>query len=435
QLQQVVKHFFEGGGRVIDTSPNYGRSDTVLGSLLADGGWRKQCFLATKIAADSREAAEAQWAESLRRLRTDHVELLQVHNLRDWKRQLPYARELKAQGRTKYVGVTHYTDAGLPELEQVLRSEALDFIQIHYSVNSAAAAKTVLPLALDRGVAVIINRAFDDGRLFAKVRDTPLPAWAADVGVSSWAQLCLKVAISHPAVTVVIPATGKPERQRDQLEAGTGPLLDTPQQPELLRRASACAAPDDTRHRDFHPPALAVAPVRRAAARGTGGRRRPGDVLPAVHRLLHAAAGARDLRRGRWRGQPAVAVHRHLRRDPRGAAAVRLDRIEGAAAAHRALGVRRGGRQPARLRRQPAAAAGERVGRARVLHLGVGDQPAADLAGLERACRRVRAGSDQGEQAPDHAAGRPARAWRPAAAVLAPDRRQRRHRAVAAPLA
>ncbi|ADV28637.1 aldo/keto reductase [Pseudoxanthomonas suwonensis 11-1] len=239
QLQRVVKHFFEGGGRVIDTSPNYGRSDTVLGSLLADGGWRKQCFLATKIAADSREAAEAQWAESLRRLRTDHVELLQVHNLRDWKRQLPYARELKAQGRTKYVGVTHYTDAGLPELEQVLRSEALDFIQIHYSVNSAAAAKTVLPLALDRGVAVIINRAFDDGRLFAKVRDTPLPAWAADVGVTSWAQMFLKFAISHPAVTVVIPATGKPERQLDQLKAGTGPLLDTPQQQELLRRFSA----------------------------------------------------------------------------------------------------------------------------------------------------------------------------------------------------
>ena len=238
-LEEVARIFFEGGGAVIDTSPNYGRSDAVVGRLLADGGWRDRCFLATKIAADSREAAQAQWAESLRRLRTDRVELLQVHNMRDWRRQLPYARELKAQGKAKYVGITHYTDAGLAEMEQILRTEALDFIQIHYSVNSTNAAKTVLPLAQDRGVAVLINRAFDDGRLFAQVRGKPLPGWAAEVGVGSWAQMFLKFAISHPAVTVVIPATGKPERQRDQLKAGAGPLLTQPQQQELLRRFAA----------------------------------------------------------------------------------------------------------------------------------------------------------------------------------------------------
>ncbi|AKC88308.1 aldo/keto reductase [Pseudoxanthomonas suwonensis] len=239
QLQEVVKIFFEGGARVIDTAPNYGRSDTVVGSLLEDGGWRDKAFIATKIAADSRQAAEAQWAESLRRLRTDKVELLQVHNLRDWQRQLPYARELKAQGKTKYVGVTHYVDAGLPELERILRSEPLDFIQIHYSVNSTRAADTVLPLAQDKGVAVLINRVFDDGKLFAKVKDVPLPAWAGEVGVTSWAQMFLKFAISHPAVTAVIPATGKPERQRDQLKAGSGPLLSAAQQQELVRQFSA----------------------------------------------------------------------------------------------------------------------------------------------------------------------------------------------------
>ncbi|UWX04114.1 aldo/keto reductase [Pseudoxanthomonas sp. NC8] len=239
QLQQVVKIFFEGGGRLIDTSPNYGRSDEVVGSLLQGGRWRDKAFIATKIAADSREAAEAQWAESLRRLRTAKVELLQVHNLRDWQTQLAYARELKARGLTKYVGVTHYTDAGLPELERILRGERLDFIQIHYSVNSTAAAKTVLPLAQDKGVAVIINRAFDDGRLFAKVKDVPLPAWAGETGVTSWAQLFLKFAISHPAVTVVIPATGKPERQLDQLKAGHGPLLGPAQQQELVRQFAA----------------------------------------------------------------------------------------------------------------------------------------------------------------------------------------------------
>lgn len=239
QLQKVVKIFFDGGGRLIDTSPNYGRSDEVVGSLLHGGGWRDNAFIATKIAADSREAAEAQWAQSLRRLRTDKVELLQVHNLRDWQTQLAYARELKAQGKTKYVGVTHYTDAGLPELEKILRGETLDFIQIHYSVNSTGAAKTVLPLAQDKGVAVIVNRAFDDGKLFAKVKDVPLPAWAGEAGVTSWAQMFLKFAVSHPAVTVVIPATGKPERQLDQLKAGHGPLLSPAQQQELVRQFAA----------------------------------------------------------------------------------------------------------------------------------------------------------------------------------------------------
>jgi aryl-alcohol dehydrogenase-like predicted oxidoreductase len=239
QLQQVAKIFFDGGARLIDTSPNYGRSDEVVGSLLHDGGWRDKAFIATKIAADSRQAAEAQWAESLRRLRTGKVELLQVHNLRDWQAQLAYARELKAQGKTKYVGVTHYTDAGLPELERILRGEKLDFIQIHYSVNSTNAAKTVLPLAQDKGVAVLVNRAFDDGKLFARVKDVPLPGWAAEAGVTSWAQMFLKFAISHPAVTVVIPATGKPERQLDQLKAGRGPLLTAAQQQELVRQFAA----------------------------------------------------------------------------------------------------------------------------------------------------------------------------------------------------
>ncbi|PSS58582.1 aldo/keto reductase [Pseudomonas sp. BBP2017] len=236
QLKQVLKVFFEGGGQVIDTSPNYGGADAVLGQLLEEGGWRSKTFLATKIAADSRAAAEAQWAVTLRSLRTDKVDLLQVHNLRDWQRQLPYARELKTQGLTRYVGVTHYVDGGLDELERILRQEQLDFIQIHYSVNSPTAARTVLPLAQDKGVAVLINRAFDDGRLFARVKDQALPAWAAESGIGSWAQLFLKFAISHPAVTAVIPATRRPERQLDQLKAGSGPLLSDDQRKQLIEQ-------------------------------------------------------------------------------------------------------------------------------------------------------------------------------------------------------
>ncbi|MEG0862490.1 MAG: aldo/keto reductase [Pseudomonas sp.] len=236
QLKQVLQVFFDGGGQVIDTSPNYGGADAVLGQLLEEGGWRSKTFLATKIAADSRAAAEAQWAGTLRSLRTDKVELLQVHNLRDWQRQLPYARELKAQGLTRYVGVTHYIDSGLDELERILRQEQLDFIQIHYSVNSPNAARTVLPLAQDKGVAVLINRAFDDGRLFARVKDQALPAWATAAGIGSWAQLFLKFAISHPAVTAVIPATSRPDRQLDQLKAGSGPLLSDAQRKQLIEQ-------------------------------------------------------------------------------------------------------------------------------------------------------------------------------------------------------
>ncbi|NMO20371.1 aldo/keto reductase [Pyxidicoccus fallax] len=233
-LKQVLKVFFDGGGRLIDTSPNYGPADTVLGALLAEGGSRERCFLATKIAADDLASAKEQWAESLRRLKTDRVELLQVHNLRAWEIQLPYARELKAQGKTKYIGLTHYRENGHAELERIVRAEKPDFLQINYSVASPQAARSLFPMAQELGVAVLVNRAFEDGKLFAQVADRPLPGWAAEVGVDSWAQLFLKFAISHPAVTAVIPATGKPNRQADNLKGGTGPLLSEAQQTELI---------------------------------------------------------------------------------------------------------------------------------------------------------------------------------------------------------
>ena len=232
-LKQVLQTFFDGGGTLIDTSPNYGNADTVLGELLAEGGHRGKCFLATKIAADDRASAQAQWAESLRRLKTDRVELLQVHNLRALDVQLPYARELKAQGQAKYVGVTHFVDSAHGQLADVLRREKPDFVQVNYSVSAPGAARTVFPVAQELGIAVLVNRAFDDGKLFAQVAGKPLPGWAADVGVDSWAQMFLKFATSHPAVTAVIPATGKPERQADNLKGGTGPLLSQAQKDEL----------------------------------------------------------------------------------------------------------------------------------------------------------------------------------------------------------
>ena len=233
-LRDVVRIFFEGGGSLVDTSPNYSNAEDVVGALLADGGWRERCFLATKLAADSREALEAQWADSLRRLRTDRVELLQVHNLRNMAEAMPYARELQAQGKAKYVGITHYLESGHAETVRLMRAEKPDFVQINYSVNAPQAAQTVFPVAQELGIAVIVNRAFDDGKLFAAARGRELPAWAADAGVASWAQMFLRFAISHPAVTAVIPATGKPERQQDNLGGGKGALLDEAQQAELV---------------------------------------------------------------------------------------------------------------------------------------------------------------------------------------------------------
>ncbi|MES2859032.1 MAG: aldo/keto reductase [Pseudomonadota bacterium] len=234
-LKDVLKVFFAGGGSVIDTSPNYSNAEDVVGALLAEGSLRKQCFLATKLAADDRASLEAQWAASMRRLRTDKVELLQVHNLRNLGQALPYARELKAAGRTRYIGLTHFRDSAHAELAALMRKEKPDFVQINYSVNAAQAASTLFPLAQELGIAVMVNRAFDDGKLFARSKDLPLPAWAGELQVGSWAQMFLRFAVSHPAVTVVIPATGKPERQADNLKGGMGPLLSTEQQAELVR--------------------------------------------------------------------------------------------------------------------------------------------------------------------------------------------------------
>ena len=232
-LKDVLQRFVAGGASVIDTSPNYSNAEDVLGDLMAELKLRDRIFLATKLAADNRAAGEAQFAQSLKRLRTDKVELLAVHNLRDWQVQLELARELKAAGKTKYIGLTHFRDDAHDRLAEIMAAEKPDFIQVNYSVSATNADRALLPLARDLGVAVMVNRAFDDGALFARVADKALPGWAAEMGVGSWSQMFLKFVISHPAVTVVIPATGKPERQSDQLKAGQGPDLTPAQRAEL----------------------------------------------------------------------------------------------------------------------------------------------------------------------------------------------------------
>ncbi|MFL9710070.1 aldo/keto reductase [Methylobacillus sp. Pita1] len=233
-LREVLRRFFAGGATVIDTAPSYGTAEEVIGQLLEELGLRSKAFLATKLGTSGREAGLAQFQDSLKRLRTDKVELLQVHNLRDWRPQFEVIKELKAQGKTRYTGLTHYVDSGHDELAEVVRKVKPDFLQVNYSVVSRNAEQKVFPVARELGVAVLINRAFEDGRLFSRVQGKPLPSWAAEAGIYSWAQAFLRFALSHPAVTTVIPATGKPDRQSDNLKAGSGPALTEAQRKSLI---------------------------------------------------------------------------------------------------------------------------------------------------------------------------------------------------------
>lgn len=234
-LPEVLKIFFEGGGAVIDTAPTYSNAEDVLGPLLAEQNLTSKAWLATKLSSvQGREDGLAQFEGSLKSLKTDKVHLLQVHNLGDTETQLKLARELKEQGKTKYVGLTHYLEGAHDRLLAAMREHKPDFIQINYSVGVRGAEKTLFPAAKDLGVAVMINRAFEDGRLFGRVKGKDLPGWAKEAGVGSWAQAFLKFALSDPAVTIVIPATGKPGRQADNLMAGRGPQLDAAQRKSLI---------------------------------------------------------------------------------------------------------------------------------------------------------------------------------------------------------
>ncbi len=234
-LREVLKIFFAGGGTVIDTAPTYSNAEDVLGALLAEQNLRAKCWLAIKLSGVSgREEGLVQFNDSLKRLKSDKVELLQVHNLRDTETQLKLAQELKKDGKVRYVGLTHYLESAHDELADLVAKLKPDFLQINYSVVTRGAERRVFPAAKDLGVAVMVNRAFEDGKLFGRVKDKALPAWAADAGITSWAQAFLRFALSHPAVTVVIPATGKPHRQADNLKAGQGVMLSEEQRKSLI---------------------------------------------------------------------------------------------------------------------------------------------------------------------------------------------------------
>ena len=224
--REVLKLFADAGGRLVDSSPMYGESESVIGDLAAELGITRKLFLATKVWTSGREAGIRQMEESFRRLRTERMDLMQVHNLVDWKTHLETLRGWKAGGKVRYIGITHYTEGAYNDLARVMATEDIDFVQFNYSIVSRTAEQRLLPLAQERKIAVLVNKPFEKAGLFDKVRGKGLPPWAQDFDCTSWAQFFLKFILSHPAVTCAIPATSKPKHLLDNMQAGRGRLPD-----------------------------------------------------------------------------------------------------------------------------------------------------------------------------------------------------------------
>jgi aryl-alcohol dehydrogenase-like predicted oxidoreductase len=221
-LPGVVDALLDAGGKVLDSSPMYGRAEETTGELLAANGRRGEAFLATKVWTRGNAEGIRQMEASFRLLRTDRIDLMQIHNLVDWRTHLATLRRWKDEGRIRYLGITHYTSSAYAEVEAVLRAERLDFLQINYALDDREAERRLLPLAAERGVAVIVNMPFGGGGLLRGLVAKPLPGWAGEIGGASWAQLLLKFVLSNEAVTCAIPGTRRREHMEDNVRAGFG---------------------------------------------------------------------------------------------------------------------------------------------------------------------------------------------------------------------
>lgn len=234
RLAETVRALHDAGGRVVDSSPMYGRSEETFGAIAAKLGLTDSLFMATKVWTNGERSGIDQMRDSARYFHRRTIDLMQVHNLVDWKTQLATLRRDKAEGRVRYIGISHYTASAYPEVERVLRAEKLDFVQLAYAPGYRAAERSLLPLAADLGVAVIVNRPFEGGDGLRAVSSKPLPPDVRTYA-SSWAQAFLKFILAHPAVTCVIPGTGSPQHMADDAAAGSGPLPTERERQQLLR--------------------------------------------------------------------------------------------------------------------------------------------------------------------------------------------------------
>lgn len=232
-LREVLKVFVEKGGKLIDSSPMYGNSEGVVGDLAQSMGLEKSLFVATKVWTTGEAAGKQQMAESARLLKAP-IDLMQVHNLLDYATHIKTLRGMKEKGLIRYIGITHYTTDSYGSLARIIKNDSIDFVQFNYSIETREAEKELLPLCDDKKVAVIINRPFEGGNMFAKVKGMEIPSWASDFNIKSWGQFFLKYIVSHPAVTCVIPATSKARHMEDNMQAGFGRLPDENQRRKMV---------------------------------------------------------------------------------------------------------------------------------------------------------------------------------------------------------
>src|SRR3970040_127755 len=224
--KEVLQALFEAGGRVVDSSPLYGASKSVVGELCAHLAICEPLFMATKVWTQGREDGVRQMQRSIERMRAGRMDLMQVHNLVDVEAHTKTLLEWKARQRVRYIGITHYASSGHAAVARGLKTKQYDFVQINYSLDEPESERSILPLARELGVAVMVNRPFATGGMFRRTRGKPLPQWAAELGIESWAQYFLTWIVAHPAVTCVIPATSKPAHMRDNAGAGAGAMPD-----------------------------------------------------------------------------------------------------------------------------------------------------------------------------------------------------------------
>ena len=235
RLGQVLQVFFDRGGAVIDSSPMYGNSESIVGKLLNKIPNKETLFAATKVWTYGRKNGIDQMNQSMQRMGVEVMDLMQIHNLRDWKIHLPTLRPLKEEGRIRYIGITTSHGRFHGDLMQIMRSEDLDFVQFSYNIGNRTAEDSLLPLAADRGIATLINRPYQRGTLFRSVKGKNLPEWAREFDCKSWGQFFLKFIVSHPAVTCVIPATSKVHHMTDNMAANFGKLPSPTMRKRMLQ--------------------------------------------------------------------------------------------------------------------------------------------------------------------------------------------------------
>ncbi len=234
-LHRVLELMVKQGGEVIDSSPMYGNAEEVVGDLTSDIGHPEHFFYATKVWTRGRQSGIKQMNTSMRKMRRETMDLIQVHNLVDWQTHLETLNKWKEEGKIRYTGITHYTDASHDDLEEIIRNRNIDFVQCNYSIRDRNAEKSLLDAAMDHEVAVLINQPYGGGSLFQSISGKALPGWASEFEIDSWGQFFLKYILSHPAVTCVIPGTSDPDHLVDNMGAGYGPMPDEQARKEMLR--------------------------------------------------------------------------------------------------------------------------------------------------------------------------------------------------------